>query len=145
MENLLISACLWGADCKYSGGSNRLPDALLRRLREKYRLVPVCPETAGGLPIPRQPSERLGDKVVSKLGADVTGEFNKGGETALELSRRFGCKKALLKENSPSCGSGRIYDGSFTGTLTEGDGVAAEMLKAEGVTIYGESTAETLL
>lgn len=145
MENLLISACLLGADCKYSGGSNRLPDAQLRRLREKYRLVPVCPETAGGLPIPRQPSERLGDKVVSKLGADVTGEFNKGGETALELSRRFGCKKALLKENSPSCGSGRIYDGSFTGTLTEGDGVAAEMLKAEGVTIYGESTAETLL
>lgn len=145
MDNLLISACLLGADCKYSGGSNRLPEELLRRLRERYCLVPVCPETAGGLPIPRQPSERLGDKVVSKLGADVTGEFNKGGETALMLSRRFGCKKALLKENSPSCGSGRIYDGSFTGTLTEGDGVAAAMLKAEGLAIYGESAAETLL
>lgn len=145
MENLLISACLMGSDCKYSGGSNRLPDELLRRLRGKYRLVPVCPETAGGLPIPRQPSERCGDKVLSRLGADVTGEFHKGGETALELSRRFGCKKALLKENSPSCGSGKIYDGSFTGTLTDGDGVAAEKLKAAGITIYGERAAETLL
>lgn len=145
MEYLLISACLLGANCKYSGGSNRLPDELLLRLREKYRLVPVCPETAGGLPIPRQPSERCGDKVLSRLGADVTGEFHKGGETALELSRRFGCKKALLKENSPSCGSGKIYDGSFTGTLTDGDGVAAEKLKAAGITIYGERAAETLL
>lgn len=145
MESLLISACLLGADCKYSGGNNRLPDELLRRLREKYRLVPVCPETAGGLPIPRQPSERLGDKVVSRLGEDVTAQFQKGGEIALELSKRFGCKKALLKENSPSCGSGRIYDGSFSRKLTEGDGVAAAMLKAEGLAIYGESTAETIL
>lgn len=145
MECLLISACLLGADCKYSGGNNRLPDECLAGLREKFRLVPVCPETAGGLPIPRQPSERLGDKVVSRLGADVTAEFHKGGETALELSRRFSCKKALLKENSPSCGSGRIYDGSFTGTLTGGDGVAAAMLKAAGVTVYGESAAQELL
>lgn len=145
MESLLISACLLGADCKYSGGNNRLPDEQLRRLREKYRLVPACPETAGGLPIPRQPSERLGDKVVSRLGADVTGEFCKGGAAALELSKRFGCKKALLKENSPSCGSGRIYDGSFTGTLTAGDGVAAAMLKAAGVSVYGESALEELM
>lgn len=145
MKSLLISACLLGADCKYSGGNNRLPDELLRRLREKYRLVPVCPETAGGLPIPRQPSERLGDKVVSRLGEDVTAQFQKGGEIALELSKRFGCKKALLKENSPSCGSGRIYDGSFSRKLTEGDGVAAAMLKAEGLAIYGESAAETIL
>lgn len=145
MESLLISACLLGADCKYSGGNNRLPDEQLRRLREKYRLVPVCPETAGGLPIPRQPSEWLGDKVVSKLGADVTAQFQKGGAAALALSKRFGCKKALLKENSPSCGSGRIYDGSFTGTLTAGDGVAAAMLKAAGVSVYGESALEELV
>ncbi len=145
MESLLISACLLGADCKYSGGNNRLPDELLRRLKSKYRLVPVCPETAGGLPIPRQPSERLGEKVVSRLGADVTAQFQKGAETALELSKRFDCKKALLKENSPSCGSGRIYDGSFSRKLTEGDGVAAAMLKAEGLAIYGESVAETIL
>lgn len=145
MESLLISACLLGADCKYSGGNNRLPDELLSRLRAGYRLVPVCPETAGGLPVPRQPSERLGDKVVSRLGTDVTAEFIKGGETALELSRRFGCKKALLKENSPSCGSGKIYDGSFSGTLTDGDGVAAAMLKAGGISVYGESAMEKLL
>lgn len=145
MESLLISACLLGADCKYSGGNNRLPDELLLRLRAGYRLVPVCPETAGGLPVPRQPSERLGAKVVSRLGTDVTAEFIKGGETALEISRRFGCKKALLKENSPSCGSGKIYDGSFSGTLTDGDGVAAAMLKAGGISVYGESAVEKLL
>lgn len=83
--------------------------------------------------------------MVSRLGEDVTAQFQKGGETALELSKRFGCKKALLKENSPSCGSGRIYDGSFSRKLTEGDGVAAAMLKAEGLAIYGESAAETIL
>ena len=114
-------------------------------LREKYHLVPVCPETAGGLPIPREPSERLGSGVIGKSGRDVTAEFGKGAETALALARRFGCKTALLKERSPSCGSGTIYDGSFTGTVIPGDGVAAEKLRAAGVTLYGESELEKLI
>ena len=138
MENLLVSACLLGFECKYSGGSNKLSDEEIAKLKNEYRLIPVCPETAGGLPVPRDPSERLGDKVVSSKGRDVTAEFVKGAETALYLARRYGCKKALLKRNSPSCGGEFIYDGSFSGVLVPGEGVAAEMLKAAGVEVFGE-------
>ena len=145
MESLLISACLMGFDCKYSGGSNALDAAALAALRERFRLIPVCPESAGGLPTPRAPSERQGEKVVSKLGQDVTGEYHKGADTALYLARRYGCTRALLKERSPSCGSGAIYDGSFTGNLIPGDGVAAESLKAAGISVYGESRIKELL
>ena len=145
MEKVLISACLLGFECKYCGGSNKLPEQQLAALRERFRLIPVCPETAGGLPTPRDPSERLGDKVVSNQGRDVTAQYQKGAETALTLARRYGCKAALLKEKSPSCGSGLIYDGSFTGTLVTGDGVAAQMLKEEGLIVFGESDTELLI
>ena len=145
MENVLISACLLGFECKYCGGSNKLPEQQLAALGERFRLIPVCPETAGGLPTPRDPSERLGDKVVSNQGRDVTAQYQKGAETALTLARRYGCKAALLKEKSPSCGSGLIYDGSFTGTLVTGDGVAAEELKKEGLIVFGESDTELLI
>ena len=138
MENLLVSACLLGFECKYSGGSNKLSDEEIAKLKNEYCLIPVCPETAGGLPVPRDPSERLGDKVVSSKGRDVTAEFVKGAETALYLARRYGCKKALLKRNSPSCGGEFIYDGSFSGVLVPGEGVAAEMLRREGLEILGE-------
>lgn len=138
MENLLVSACLLGFECKYSGGSNKLSDERIAALKKEYRLIPVCPETAGGLPVPRDPSERLGDKVISSKGRDVTAEFTKGAETALYLARRYDCKKALLKRNSPSCGGEFIYDGSFSGTLVPGEGVAAELLRANGVEVFGE-------
>ena len=138
MENLLVSACLLGFECKYSGGSNKLSDEEISKLKNEYRLIPVCPETAGGLPVPRDPSERLGDKVVSSKGKDVTAEFVKGAETALYLAKRYGCRKALLKRNSPSCGGEFIYDGSFSGVLVPGEGVAAEMLKAAGIEVFGE-------
>ena len=145
MEKILISACLLGFECKYCGGSNKLPEQQLAALGERFRLIPVCPETAGGLPTPRDPSERLGDKVVSNQGRDVTAQYQKGAETALTLARRYGCKAALLKEKSPSCGSGLIYDGSFTGTLVTGDGVAAEELKKEGLIVFGESDVDLLI
>ena len=145
MERLLISACLLGTNCKYSGGNNALDTEILRSLREKWALVPVCPETAGGLGVPREPSERRKGKVVSRSGMDVTQAFTSGAETACQLCRRFGCLTALLKENSPSCGSGTIYDGSFSGTLTEGDGLTSEMLRTNGVTIIGESRVRELL
>ena len=145
MENLLISACLLGVYCKYDGGTNAQPKALLDALREKYRLVPVCPETASGLPCPREPSERVPGGVIGRSGKDVTEAFERGGEIALTLARRFGCKRALMKERSPSCGSGRIYDGTFSGTLVDGDGVAVEKLKAAGVSVYGESQSNKLL
>ena len=144
MENLLISACLLGVECKYSGGSNALPEETIEKLRTRYRLIPVCPETAGGLPTPRDPSERLGERVVSCRGADVTAQFKKGAEAALTLARRYGCTTALMKEHSPSCGSGLIYDGSFSGKLVKGDGCAAEFLKAAGVSVVGENMTELL-
>lgn len=145
MENVLVSACLLGVECKYCGGSNKLPEQQLAALRQCFRLIPVCPETAGGLPTPRDPSERLGDKVLSNQGRDVTAQYQKGAETALRLARRYGCKAALLKEKSPSCGSGLIYDGSFTGTLVTGDGLAAQALKEEGLIVFGESDTELLI
>ena len=92
----------------------------------------------GGLPTPRTPSERRGACVVRKDGRDVTAEYRRGAECALETAQREGVLAAVLKERSPSCGSGEIYDGTFTGALTAGDGVTAELLKANGITVYGE-------
>ncbi len=145
MDRLLVSACLLGVNCKYSGGNNVLPRETLEKLRNKYILIPVCPETAGGLPVPRRPSERRHDIVVDDLGNDVTKQFTKGAETAQVLAQRYAIFSALLKENSPSCGCGLIYDGSFSGALIPGDGVAAEALKALGLKVYGESRVEELL
>ena len=141
MEPLLISACLLGANCKYSGGNNALPPETLAALRKTYRLIPVCPEVAGGLPVPREPSERQGARVVSRSGRDVTAEYRRGAETALRLAARFGCRKALLKERSPSCGNGKIYDGSFSGRLVPGNGVTAELLMVQKLEILGELSA----
>ena len=136
METLLISACLMGYNCKYNGGNNALPPEVLAALRERYRLIPVCPEAAGGLPTPRVPSERRGGSVVTRDGRDVTAAFRRGAEIAGKLAERYGARLALLKSNSPSCGSGTVYDGSFTGTLTPGDGVTAEYLKNKNLTIF---------
>ena len=116
MEPILISACLLGAACRYDGGSK--PVLSVEALMGRYQLVPVCPEQLGGLPTPREPSERQGDLVVMKSGADVTAQYQRGAEQALHLARVFGCKKAVLKERSPSCGSGEIYDGTFSGKLS---------------------------
>ena len=142
-EKLLISACLLGRNCKYSGGNNYHP--LTEALRERYELVPVCPECMGGLPIPHDPSERVGDRVLSRTGVDVTAEFTRGAELTLRRARQTGAKLALLKERSPSCGFGAIYDGTFTGTVVPGNGVAADLLAENGLTIYGESRMEELL
>ena len=139
MEVLLVSACLMGFDCKYSGGNNALSPETLDALRRSFRLIPVCPETAGGLPTPREPSERRGERVVSRDGRDVTAAFQKGAALTLRLAERYGAKRALLKCNSPSCGSGMIYDGSFSGTLIPGDGMTAELLKSRGISVVGEN------
>ncbi len=144
-EKLLISACLLGFCCKYDGGTNSLPADTIAALREQYELIPVCPETAGGLPIPRAPSERRGGRVLSREGNDVTDEYEKGALLALALAERFGCRRALLKERSPSCGAGEIYDGSFSHTRVPGDGVAAEALRRAGLTLFGESELDKLI
>ncbi len=134
---LLVSACLLGAPCRYDGRSKR--NEAVCALAEAFELIPVCPEVLGGLPTPRTPSERRGTRVVRKDGRDVTVEYRRGAEAALETARREGAAAAVLKERSPSCGSGEVYDGTFTGTLTAGDGVTAEVLKAHGFAVFGES------
>lgn len=145
MKRLLVSACLLGFDCKYCGGSNALAGETLAALRERYRLIPVCPECAGGLPVPREPAERRGARVVSRGGRDVTAEYAKGARIALALAGKYRCGAALMKERSPSCGSGGIYDGSFSGTLVPGFGVAAEALRDAGIAVFGESGAGDLI
>ena len=142
-EKLLISACLLGRNCKYNGGNNYTPR--VEELKAGFDLVEVCPECLGGLPTPHDPSERVGDKVLSKTGADVTAAFRRGAEETLAIARREGVKRAVLKERSPSCGCGAIYDGTFTGTVVPGSGVAAELLLSHGVEIFGESGIPALL
>ena len=142
-EAILISACLLGVRCRYDGGSK--PQEPLLRLMEKYTLIPVCPEQLGGLPTPRLPSERIGAQVVMKDGTDVTAAYRRGAEEALRLARLFGCRRAVLKERSPSCGHGVIHNGLFNGGLVEGDGVIAELLLQNGIAVYGESEWEMLL
>lgn len=143
MEKLLISACLLGTACRYDGASK--PHALIERLAERYGLVPVCPEQLGGLPTPRPPAERQGGRVVTREGTDVTAQYRRGAEETLRLCRLLGCGAAVLKERSPSCGHGEIYDGTFSGRLAAGDGAAAELLAAQGIPVYGESEIEKLL
>ena len=143
--NILVSACRLGIACKDSGGDNACP-ALLQALRQSsHTLIPVCPEVYGGLPTPRPPAERCGDRVLTEAGADVTAQYRRGAEAALQLARLYGCRTAILKANSPSCGSGTIYDGTFTGGLTAGDGVTAALLRENGITVYGESEIGRLL
>lgn len=137
-KKVLISSCLLGVNCRYDGRNNKLPEEKLNELKEKYELIPVCAECYGGLTTPRVPSERRNGRVYSKTGTDVTAEFEKGAGAALYLAELFGAELAILKENSPSCGSGTIYDGTFSGTLTDGDGVTAELLKKHGITVIGE-------
>ena len=140
---ILISACLLGCACRYDGKSK--PHPLAQELARRGLVVPICPEQLGGLPTPRAPSEQQNDRVVSADGTDVTTQYRRGAEEALRLAALYGCTTAVLKERSPSCGSGQIYDGTFTPTLTEGDGLTAQMLKKKGVEVYGESQLEELV
>ena len=140
---LLVSACLLGLPCRYDGGAKRLDG--VEALLERHECIPVCPEQLGGLSAPRPSAERRDGGVFTRDGDDVTAEFQRGAEAALDLARLYGCQAALLKERSPSCGSGAIHDGSFSGGLTAGDGVTAALLKAAGIAVYGESRLEELL
>ena len=142
-EVLLMSACLMGVHCRYDGGCKMLPE--LPQLMECYHIIPVCGEVLGGMTTPRIPSERVGDKVLNRAGEDVTAAFYRGAEEVLQLAGLYGAKKALLKERSPSCGSGRIYDGSFSGTLTDGWGIIAELLRDNSILVVGESRIKDLL
>lgn len=147
MENILVSACLLGVCCRYDGNCQQIREfeQKLPALQQRFHLVPVCPEVYGGLPTPRAPAEIRGGRVCTAGGEDVTAAFRRGAQQALQLARRYGCRYAVLKKRSPSCGSGQIYDGTFTRTLTGGDGITAGVLKAEGITVFGEDETDLLL
>lgn len=142
-ENLLISACLLGIPCRYDGRAVIREE--ISSLSAKYNLIPICPEIYGGLSTPRIPSERVGERVLMKDGTDVTENYRRGALASLTVAQANGCRLALLKERSPSCGKDKIYDGSFSGALINGSGVAAELLMANGIAVYGESEIEKLL
>ena len=133
MKKVFVSACLLGENCKYNGGNN-LRSELLKKL-ENCEIIPVCPECFGGLPTPRKPSEIQGVKVVNSEGEDVTAEFEKGALKTLEMAIEHQPDSIYLKQGSPSCGCGVIYDGTFSGTKKQGDGVTAALLKKYGFNV----------
>lgn len=148
---IAVSACLLGEPCRYDGKAK--PNARLISLMQDHEVLPVCPEAAGGLPTPRPPSEQItrpceGNapdgcsgrrvRVVSKDGGDVTDAFERGAALTLASMLDFGCELAILKAKSPSCGSGLVYDGSFSGTLRPGWGVAAALIRDAGVPVVDE-------
>ena len=140
---VLVSACLLGVACRYDGKGQAIPR--LNELLAACEVIPVCPEQLGGLPTPRTPSERVGEKVLARDGTDVTCAFARGATEALRLARLTGARLALLKARSPSCGSGEIYDGSFTGRTVPGNGVAAQALVDAGIEIFNEGQIDPLL
>lgn len=135
--NILVSACLLGENCKYNGGNNYCEEVVM--LGEKHNLVPICPECFGNLPIPRPPAEIRGSCVYNKNGDDITSHFLDGADQALYVAQETSCQIAILKERSPSCGFGKIYDGTFTGNVIDGNGITANLLYANGIVILGES------
>lgn len=140
---IIVSACLLGENCKYNGGNNLNEN--VAALKEYFELVPVCPECFGGLHIPRVPSEIVGDRVMSKDGEDLTEYFARGAEHTLYIAKECNAPAAVLKERSPSCGYGTIYDGTFSGGLTDGNGVTARLLKDNDIMIFGESQIQRLI
>lgn len=143
METILVSACLLGENCKYNGGNNY--DAKIEQLKELYDIVPICPEVFGGLPTPRIPSEIKNGNIINKAGKDVTYEFNKGAHKVINIVNFCHVKKALLMDRSPSCGVTKIYNGKFNGTLIDGMGYTAQLLKSKGVELYTLDTIDELI
>ncbi|WP_160671583.1 DUF523 domain-containing protein [Clostridium sp. C8-1-8] len=143
---ILISACLCGCNCKYNGGNNY--NEKVKKLYDEGNAILVCPEEMSGLSTPREPVEIQNGtgldvlegraKVLSAQGTDVTEKFINGANKILDIALKNNVNKAILKAKSPSCGTGKIYDGTFTGTLKEGNGVTAELLKANKIEVLNE-------
>jgi len=147
MEKILVSRCLLGHRVRYDGGASG-PFDLLEQWIEEGRVVPLCPEVAGGLPTPRAAAEIPGGQggevldgtaaVITTDGEDVSAQFLEGARQALELVQKHGIRVAVLKANSPSCGNLLTYDGTFSGTKVNGEGVTAALLRRHGVQVFNE-------
>ena len=138
-EKVLVSSCLVGTNCKYDGGNNK-NEKLINYLKNK-EVILVCPEQLGGLSTPRKPSEivdRVSSKVAASDGTDVTEEYQKGAYETLKIANLYQVKKAILKSKSPSCGNTTIYDGTFTHTLTGGEGITTKLLRENGIEVIND-------
>lgn len=136
MEKVIVSACLLGENCKYNGKNNK-NDKVLEFIKDK-QVIPICPEVFGGLSTPRVPSEIKDNNVVNKDGIDVTKYFIDGANKTLSIAKKYNVKKAILKQKSPSCGYGKIYDGNFNGNIIDGYGITAKLLKENNIDIITE-------
>ena len=134
---IAVSSCLLGIPCKYNGQSNKNEEIL--KLQEKFELIPICPEVLGGLPIPRIPAEIIGTNVINQVGVDVTINYNLGAQKSLQIIKDNNISIVILKSKSPSCGLGQVYDGTFTHTLIEGNGIAAELFIKNNIKVYTEN------
>lgn len=132
----LCSACLLGIMCRFDGKAK--PNKSILKLAKKEILIPVCPEELGGLPTPREPSEKRGKRVFTRDGRDITHNLKKGAQAVLRLARLLGAKEAILKQRSTSCGCGKIYDGTFQGKVIKGNGITAILLKKRGIRVQSE-------
>lgn len=138
--NIVVSACLLGVNCKYCGTNSY--NAEVYKLISKHNLLPICPEQLGGLSTPRKPVELLNGRAMDKEKNDYTEQFRKGSDEVLKIARLFDCTMAILKSNSPSCGFGKIYDGSFNRCIIDGTGITAAKLQENGIRIISENTLE---
>ncbi|MFA6047917.1 MAG: DUF523 domain-containing protein [Parcubacteria group bacterium] len=132
----LCSACLLGVNCRYDG-KNKANEKVLE-LSKKEKLIPVCPEQLGGLPTPRTKSEILDGKVITEKGEDVTEKFQKGAEETLKIAKENNITEAILKQESPSCGCGKIHDGTFSGKVIEDWGITVDSLRKNGIKVISE-------
>jgi len=138
---ILVSACLLGVPCNHRGSAS--PSAEVAALAARHRLIPVCPEVAGGMDTPRPPAERQPDgRVCTVDGEEVTDAYRRGADHTVRIALAVGADRAVLKARSPTCGSDAIYDGTFSRTLVPGQGVTAEALRGAGVLVCSEEDLE---
>lgn len=142
MSKIIVSACLLGLPCRYDGKS--CPNERVLKLAEKHTLIPVCPEQNGGLSTPRPPAEIIDGKVINKVGTDVSEQYLRGAQIALDVAELNQADFVLLKAKSPSCGKGRIYDGSFSGKLIPGNGKTASLFLEKGYIVFNEEEIDFL-
>lgn len=145
---ILVSSCLCGEKCKYSGGDNY--NQAIMKFCDEQPYLKVCPEVLGGLPIPREPAEIVGGtaqdvllgkaKILTKSGKDVTEAFVQGAQAVLKIAQENQVKKVIFKANSPSCGKGQVYDGRFVGQLIQGNGITAQILLNAGIEVQTEKS-----
>lgn len=155
MEKILVSACLLGQPVRYDGTDKALDAEIWEQWMREGRLVPICPEVSGGLPVPRPPAEISGGRgidvlngtasVLNEMGEDVTAAFMEGAKVALSVAQSQRIRLAVFTEGSPSCGSYRVYDGSFSGHKISGEGVTIAMLRQAGIAVFSNLEIEAAL